>query len=65
MHPGEVLLHAFIIPPGISQHRLAKAIGVDARRIRSIVLGATSLNTETTSLVSRCFGTSAKFLMGL
>lgn len=37
--PGELLQEEFLIPLGISQYRLAKEIGVSARRINEIVKG--------------------------
>ena len=39
IHPGEVLLHEFLDPMGISQNALARAAGVPPRRINEIVLG--------------------------
>lgn len=38
-HPGEILLHEFLAPMGITQYRLAKEIGVPQRRIGEIVAG--------------------------
>lgn len=49
----------------VSQYRLAKAIGVDARRIHAIVHRERSITPETALLLSRYFGNSAKFWMGL
>ena len=49
----------------ITQYRLAKAIGVDARRIHAIVRGQRSITAETALLLSRFFGNSAQFWMGL
>ena len=49
----------------ITQYRLAKAIGVDARRIHAIVRGQRSISAETALLLSRFFGNSAEFWMGL
>ena len=49
----------------ITQSRLASAIGVDARRIRAIVHGQRSITAETALLLSRFFGNSAQFWMGL
>ena len=49
----------------ITQYRLAKAIGVDARRIHAIVHGQRSISAETALLLSRFFGNSAEFWMGL
>ena len=47
IHPGEVLNEEFLVPMKITQYRLAKAIGVDARRIHSIVHGERSITAET------------------
>ena len=49
----------------ITQYRLAKAIGVDARRIRGIVCGQRSITADTALMLSRFFGNSAQFWMGL
>ena len=51
----------------VTQYRgeLAKAIGVDARRIHAIVHGERAITAETTLLLSRFFGNSAGFWMGL
>lgn len=64
-HPGEILNGDFLQPMGITKYALAKAIGVDATRIHSIVLGTRSITAETALLFSRYFGNSAKFWMGL
>ena len=65
VHPGEILNEEFLRPMNITQYRLAKAIGVDARRIHSIVHGQRSITPETALLLSRFFGDSAEFWMGL
>ncbi len=49
----------------VTQYRLAKAIGMDARRIHAIVHGERSITAETVLLFSRYFGNSAGFWMGL
>ncbi len=40
LHPGEVLYEDFIVPTGISVHRLAMDLRVPANRIAEIVKGA-------------------------
>ncbi|MCY4181974.1 MAG: HigA family addiction module antitoxin [Gammaproteobacteria bacterium] len=65
IHPGEILNQEFLRPLGVSQYRLAQAIGVDARRINSIIHGKRSISAETALLFSRFFGNSAEFWMGL
>jgi addiction module HigA family antidote len=37
VHPGEILLHDFIQPLGLTQYALAKALGVAAMRVSQIV----------------------------
>ncbi len=65
VHPGEVLLEEFLKPLNLSQNRLAIDIGVDARRINEIVLGRRSITADTALRLSRYFGTSPQFWMGL
>ena len=65
IHPGEILNEEFLRPMGITQYRLARSIGVDARRIHAIVHGQRSITAETALLLSRFFGNSAAFWMGL
>ena len=65
VHPGEVLNEEFLLPMRVSQYRLAKAIGVDPRRIHAIVHGERSITAETALLFSRFFGNSAAFWLGL
>ena len=65
VHPGEVLREEFIKPIGLSQNRLAIDIGVDARRINEIVLGNRAITADTALRLSRFFGNSPQFWMGL
>ena len=65
IHPGEILNDEFLRPLGITQYRLAKAIGVDVRRIHAIVHGQRAITAETALLFSRFFQNSAEFWMGL
>lgn len=65
IHPGEILLEEFLIPMGISQNALARAVGVPPRRINEIVLGKRGITADTALRLSRAFGTSEGFWMGL
>lgn len=65
IHPGEILNEEFLQPMKVTQYRLAKAIGVDPRRIHAIVRGQRAITAETALLLSRFFGNSAGFWMGL
>ena len=65
IHPGEILNEEFLLPLNISQYRLAKSMDVDPRRIHAIVHGERAITAETALLLSRFFGNSAAFWMGL
>lgn len=65
VHPGEVLQEEFLAPMGLSQNRLALAIGVPPRRINEIVLGKRSVSADTALRLGRYFGMSAHFWLGL
>ena len=64
-HPGEILLEEFLKPMGITQYRLAKEIGVPQRRIGEIVAGTRSVTADTGLRLSRFFGMSEGFWIGL
>jgi addiction module HigA family antidote len=64
-HPGEILLEEFLKPMGLTQYRLAKEIGVSQRRIGEIVAGARSVTSDTDLRLSRFFGMSEGFWIGL
>ena len=65
IHPGEVLLEEFLLPMDISQNALARAIDVPPRRINEIVLEKRGITADTALRLSKAFGTSAEFWMGL
>lgn len=65
VHPGEVLIEEFLKPFGLSQNRVARAIGVPPRRINEIVLGKRGISADTALRLGRYFGTSAQFWLGL
>lgn len=65
IHPGEVLNEEFLEPMGISQYRLAKDIGVPARRINEIVHGKRAITADTALRLAMFFKMSPQFWMGL
>ncbi len=65
IHPGEVLLEEFLLPLGISAYRLSKDLGIPQTRVSQILKGNRSITADTALRLSRYFGTSAKFWMGL
>ncbi|HET8957473.1 MAG TPA: HigA family addiction module antitoxin [Microcella sp.] len=65
IHPGEVLMGDFIEGFGITQNKLAVAIGVPPRRINEIVHGKRGISADTAIRLARYFGTSEEFWMNL
>lgn len=65
IHPGEVLQEEFLVPLGVSQNALARAIAVPPRRINEIVLGKRAITADTALRLSRALGTTPQFWMGL
>jgi len=65
VHPGQILLEEFLKPMGITQYRLAKGIGVSARRINEIVHGERSISADTALRLSRYFGLTERFWLNL
>lgn len=64
-HPGEILLEEYLKPLGLSQYRLAKAIGVPAPRIGEIVAERRAITADTGLRLSRFFEQSPEFWTGL
>jgi addiction module HigA family antidote len=56
--PGELLQEEFLLPLGVSQYRLAKAIGVPASRISEIVTGQRAISADTDLRLCRFLGLS-------
>ncbi|MBU0752937.1 MAG: HigA family addiction module antidote protein [Gammaproteobacteria bacterium] len=63
--PGDILLHEFLEPMGISQYRLAKEIGVSQRRIGEIVAGRRAITADTALRLAAFFGTDAQSWINL
>ena len=65
IHPGEILAEEYLTPLGVTQHRLAVAIGVPPRRINEIVHGKRRISADTALRLARFFGTSERFWLNL
>jgi len=65
IHPGEILREEFMLPRGLSQNALARALHVSPRRINEIVLEKRGITADTALRVARFFGTSAEMWTGL
>ena len=64
-HPGEMLLHEFLLPMGMTQQALANAIQVPYQRVNEVVHGRRGVTPSTAIRLSRFFGTSPDFWMNL
>ncbi len=64
-HPGVILFEAFLRPMALSQNALARAIHVPPRRVNELVLGKRSVTADTDLRLSRYFGVSEGFFLGL
>lgn len=65
IHPGEVLLEEFLLPLDISAYRLAKDLGIPQTRISQILHGKRRITADTAVRLSKYFGNTAKFWLGL
>lgn len=65
IHPGEVLVEEFLIPFEITAYKLAKDIGIPQTRVSEIVKGNRRITADTALRLSKYFGNSAKFWLGL
>ena len=65
IHPGEVLNEEFMKPLEISAYRLSKDLGIPQTRISEILKGRRRITADTALRLSKYFGNSAKFWLGL
>ncbi|MDQ8156986.1 MAG: HigA family addiction module antitoxin [Gemmatimonadota bacterium] len=65
IHPGEVLLHDFLEPLGLSQYRVAHDIGVPPRRLNEIIHGIRAVSADTALRLARYFGLTPQFWLTL
>ncbi|MEY2906985.1 MAG: hypothetical protein RLZZ408_1456 [Verrucomicrobiota bacterium] len=59
--PGEILLEEYLLPLGLSQNALGRAIGVSPRAVNEIVLGKRSVTPEMSIRLGKFFGQSPEF----
>ena len=65
IHPGEILLEEFLKPLEISSYKLSKEIGIPQTRISEITKGRRRITADTALRLSKYFGNSPKFWLGL
>ncbi|RED93171.1 HigA family addiction module antitoxin [Marinoscillum furvescens] len=65
IHPGEVLSEEFLRPMGISAYRLSKDLHIPQTRVSEILKKNRRVTADTVLRLSRYFGTTPKFWLGL
>ena len=64
-HPGEMLLHEFLVPMEITQRELADAIHVPYQRVNELVNQRRGVTPSTALRLARFFNVSADFWLNL
>lgn len=65
IHPGKILFHEFLEPLEISAYRLSKDLNIPQTRVSQIVKGNRRITADTALRLSKYFGNSAKFWLGI
>lgn len=65
IHPGEILYYEFLEPLEITAYRLSKELKIPQTRISEIIKGNRRITADTALRLSKYFGNSAKFWLGL
>lgn len=60
-HPGEVLREQFMIPRGISEHRLARDLDMTWSEVDDLIHGRRRMDPDTALRLARYFGNSLRF----
>jgi len=63
--PGEILMEEFLKPLKISAYRISKDTGMPATRVSQILKGKRRITADTALRLSKYFGNSADFWMGI
>jgi antitoxin HigA-1 len=65
IHPGEILNEEFLKALSVSAYRLAKDTGIPQTRISEIIKGNRRITADTALRLSKYFGNTPKFWLGL
>jgi antitoxin HigA-1 len=65
IHPGEILQEEFLSPLGITAYKLSKDIRIPQTRVSEILKCNRRVTADTALRLSKYFGNSAKFWLGL
>ncbi|MCA9802900.1 MAG: HigA family addiction module antidote protein [Cyanobacteria bacterium HKST-UBA02] len=63
--PGEILLHEFLIPLGVSQSAFARHLGWTRPKINEIVTGKRGITPETSLVLADALDTTPQFWLNL
>lgn len=63
--PGEILREEFLTANGITQDRLADAMGVSRFRVNEVINGKRAITAETALLLAAALGTTPEFWLNL
>ena len=65
IHPGEILYQEFLEPLKITAYRISKELRIPQTRISEIIKGNRRITADTALRLSKYFGNSAKFWLGI
>lgn len=65
VHPEEILNYEFLEPLEITAYRLSKDLKIPQTRISEIIKGRRRITADTALRLSKYFGNSAKFWLGI
>ncbi len=65
IHPGEILFFEFLEPLEITAYRISKDLKIPQTRISEIIKGNRRITADTALRLSKYFGNSAKFWLGI
>jgi addiction module HigA family antidote len=65
IHPGDVLKEEFLLPLNITAYKLCKATNIPQTRISEILKGNRSITAYTALRLSKYFGNTPNFWLGL
>ena len=65
IHPGEILKEEFLVPMKITAYRIARETNLPQTRISEIIKGNRRVTADTALRISKFFGNSARFRLGL
>jgi len=64
-HPGQLLLHEFLEPLGLTQAALARHLDIPAHRISDLIRGKRGMTPDLAWMLAQALGTTPEFWMRL